>query len=62
MQKSTSYLLMVAAVVAATSSAHASLLDTVPETSGGSAELIAVVAIVGVAWMLRRKKAKKSTV
>jgi len=67
MQKSTLWLggklslclLMVAAVVVATSSAHAYIATAVPETSGGTAELIAVLAIVGVALMLRRKNAKK---
>lgn len=59
MQKSSLYLLMVAAVVVATSSAHAAQFANVPETSGGTAELIAVLAIVGVAFMLRRKTAKK---
>jgi hypothetical protein len=60
MQKSSLCLLMVAAVVVATSSAHANnyYVATVPETSGGTAELIAVLAIVGVAFMLRRKNPK----
>ncbi|MGD1020386.1 MAG: hypothetical protein ABSA12_13825 [Verrucomicrobiia bacterium] len=55
-RKSSLYLLMVAAVVVAASSVYAT---AVPETSGGSAELLAVLGIVGVALVLRRKTTKK---
>jgi len=54
------HLLAVAAVVIATSSANAGFA-TVPETSGGSAELLAVLGVVAVALMLRRKKTEKLT-
>lgn len=54
------YLLVVVAVVAAISSANASLAD-VPETSGGSAELLAVLGLVGVALLMRRKTTGKLT-
>ena len=68
MQKSTTrmgrglsrYLLAVAAVVITTSSANAGF-TAVPETSGGSAELLAVLGVVAVALMLRRKKTEKLT-
>jgi len=54
------YLLMVAvAAIATTSSANPLVVGTVPETSGGSAELIAVLGFVGAALILRRKNAKK---
>ena len=55
------YLLVVVAVVAATSSANASLVD-VPETSGGSAELLAVLGLVSVALLVRRKTIGKLTI
>jgi hypothetical protein len=53
-------LLMLAAVVVTTSSAHGNgiYVARVPETSGGSAELIAVLGIVAAALVLRRKTAK----
>jgi hypothetical protein len=63
MQKSTSWLgrklswclLAVVAGVVVTSSANAGPVP-IPETSGGSAELLAVLGMVAVAFMLRKKK------
>jgi hypothetical protein len=53
-------LLVLMAVVAATASANASLAD-VPEISGGSAELLAVLGVVSMALIVRSKKTKKLT-
>jgi len=56
-------LLTVVAVVVATSAANAGLPPVLPapETSGGSAELLAVLGLVTVAFMLRRKKTRELT-
>jgi hypothetical protein len=56
-------LLAVVAVLVATSSARAGLapIYPVPETSGGSAELLAVLGLVSVALILRMRKTKELT-